>query len=109
MFILLVYKSIEEEDNHGDKGLNGSDNLQSKKCKLLRWFGKDDVVANGEIASTNPTDLVHHVPLGNECWRVWVTEVVDNVTLYRPTREHFLLEDALGSTIAWPLKYIKVD
>ncbi|XP_022884702.1 uncharacterized protein LOC111401263 isoform X2 [Olea europaea var. sylvestris] len=92
-----------------DGSLNGSNNLQNRKCKLLSWFEKADVVAKGEIASTNLSDLVHHVPLGNECWRVWVNEVIDNVSLYRPTRELFLLEDALGSTIEWPIRYIEVD
>ncbi|CAA2983783.1 Hypothetical predicted protein [Olea europaea subsp. europaea] len=60
-------KSDEQEDNSRDRSLNGLDNLQTKKCKLLYWFGKADIVAKGEIASTNPNDLVHHVPLGNEC------------------------------------------
>ncbi|XP_022884698.1 uncharacterized protein LOC111401263 isoform X1 [Olea europaea var. sylvestris] len=102
-------KSFEQEDNPRDGSLNGSNNLQNRKCKLLSWFEKADVVAKGEIASTNLSDLVHHVPLGNECWRVWVNEVIDNVSLYRPTRELFLLEDALGSTIEWPIRYIEVD
>ncbi|CAA2958052.1 Hypothetical predicted protein [Olea europaea subsp. europaea] len=102
-------KSVEQEDNPRDGSLNVSNNLQNRKCKLLSWFGKADGVAKGEIASTNPSDLVHHVPLGNECWRVWVNEVIENVSLYRPTRELFLLEDALGSTIAWPIRYIEVD
>ncbi|XP_022882264.1 uncharacterized protein LOC111399233 [Olea europaea var. sylvestris] len=60
-------KSTEQEDNSRGRSLNGLDNLQNKKCKLLSWFGKADIVAKGEIASTNPNDLVHHVPLGNEC------------------------------------------
>ncbi|XP_022899463.1 uncharacterized protein LOC111412794 [Olea europaea var. sylvestris] len=38
-------KSVEQEDNPRDGSLNGSNNLQNRKCKLLSWFGKADVVA----------------------------------------------------------------
>ncbi|KAJ6813290.1 uncharacterized protein M6B38_411370 [Iris pallida] len=74
---------------------------------MLNWMTGSEVVAIGDIASTNPNDLVHHVPLGHECYKLWVHEVTNfEVTLYRPTREFFLLHEALSSTVTWPIKYI---
>lgn len=46
------------------------------------------------------------LPLGDESWNIWVIEVIENVTLYRPTCGHFFLKDALASTITWPKKHI---
>ncbi|KAB2622492.1 hypothetical protein D8674_024674 [Pyrus ussuriensis x Pyrus communis] len=49
---------------------------QGTKCKLLNWTGTREVVALAEIASTNPQDLVHFVPLGPNHWKVWVLEIL---------------------------------
>ena len=52
---------------------------------------------------------MHHVPLGIDCWKVWVDEVKDlNVPLYRSTSEFSSLNEAVGSTVAWPKKFIKL-
>ncbi|XP_073122553.1 uncharacterized protein [Henckelia pumila] len=78
------------------------ENIPKKtKCKLLRWCG-DEVVAEGRIASTNPTVKVHHVPLGGSCWKVWIDRVLmEQVDLIRPNSEMIFLDDAVGNTIAW--------
>ncbi|KAI5351054.1 PREDICTED: En/Spm transposon [Prunus dulcis] len=87
-----------------------SANLQRKKCKLLHWTGSGEVVALVEISSTNTQDNVHFVPLGPDCWKVWVIEVlVGGQPLFRPTREFFLIEDVVLSTTAWPIKFISFD
>ena len=68
------------------------------------------MVAEGQISSTDPKSMVHHVPLGPGCWKVWVNHVeVNNVPLYRPNREMFVLEEALGNTVAWPSKFINLE
>ncbi|KAM1191166.1 hypothetical protein PS2_011501 [Malus domestica] len=83
--------------------------LRGSSCKLLNWLGNGQVVATGEIESTNPEAKVHHMVLGPDCWKVWVTVVrVENISLYRPTSEFRVLEDAISSTIAWPSKYVQV-
>ncbi|KAM1857600.1 hypothetical protein ACFX14_007691 [Malus domestica] len=83
--------------------------LRGSSCKLLNWLGNGQVVATGEIESTNPEAKVHHMVLGPNCWKVWVTVVrVENISLYRPTSEFRVLEDAVSSTIAWPSKYVRV-
>ncbi|KAJ6850201.1 uncharacterized protein M6B38_266345 [Iris pallida] len=90
-------------------GAKGS-NIENRMCKLLSWFAKDEVVvATAEIASTDPSALVHHVPLGHDCWKVWVRDVIDDIVLYRPTAEFGKLSCAEQSTIAWPIRYIKLD
>ncbi|RXH87465.1 hypothetical protein DVH24_034365 [Malus domestica] len=83
--------------------------LRGSSCKLLNWLGNGQVVATGEIESTNPEAKVHHMVLGLDCWKVWVTVVrVENISLYHPTSEFRVLEDAVSSTIAWPSKYVRV-
>ncbi|CAL5343171.1 unnamed protein product [Camellia sinensis] len=83
-----------------ETGNGGS--LENAKCKLLNWDGTKVVVAEGTIASTDSKALVHHVPLGPRCWKVWVNHVIVNAPLFRPNCEMFVLEDAIGSTVAWP-------
>ncbi|CAN6697936.1 unnamed protein product [Malus baccata var. baccata] len=74
---------------------------------LLNWLENGKVVATGEIESTNPEVKVHHMVLGPDCWKVWVTVVrVENMSLYRPTTDSVKL-DPNTSTIAWPSKYIQ--
>ncbi|KAM1212679.1 hypothetical protein TB1_004226 [Malus domestica] len=83
--------------------------LRGSSCKLLNWLGNGQVVATGEIESTNPEAKVHHMVLGPDCWKVWVTVVkVENISLYHPTSEFRVLEDDVSSTIAWPSKYVRV-
>ncbi|KAM1262647.1 hypothetical protein ACFX2G_028362 [Malus domestica] len=65
---------------------------------LLNWLRNGQVVAIREIESTNPEAKVHHMVLGPDCWKVWVTVVrVENMSLYRPTSEFCVLEDAISS------------
>ncbi|XP_075514193.1 uncharacterized protein LOC142549237 isoform X2 [Primulina tabacum] len=88
------------------KNVCHGDISENTKCKLLHWCG-DGVVAEGRIASTDPTVKVHHVPLGGSCWKVWVDRVlVEQVDLIRPNSEMIFLDDAVGSTVAWFSKFI---
>ncbi|CAL5418446.1 unnamed protein product [Camellia sinensis] len=79
---------------------NGGSNLDNTKCKLLNWDGTKAVIAEGTIALADSKQLVHHVPLGPECWKVWVKHIKVNAPLFRFNREMFVLEDAVGSTFA---------
>lgn len=88
-----------------------SSNLEYGRCQLLHWynFELEQVVAEGHIASTDPTVKVHHMPIGRDCWKVWVVEVLDEeLNLYRPTDEAERLCEALCNTVAWPKSCIKL-
>ena len=79
----------------------------SNKCKLLHWIGNEEVVAEAEIDCTDPKAFCHHMILGPYCWRVRVKKIlVSKVPLMRPTSDLHILEDARGTYIAWPSKYI---
>ncbi|CAL5331976.1 unnamed protein product [Camellia sinensis] len=52
-----------------ETGNGGS--MDNAKCKLLNWDGTKVVVAEGTIASTDSKALVHHVPLGPGCWKIF--------------------------------------
>ena len=65
------------------------------------------VVAEGTIASTDPTTMVHCVPLGEGAVKVWVDFVkVNDALLWRPTSECTCMEHAFGTTVAWPAAYV---
>ncbi|CAL5329754.1 unnamed protein product [Camellia sinensis] len=76
---------------------------------MLHWEGSNLVVAKGQIASRDPKSKVHHATLGPLCWKVWVNHVTVNVPLFRSTREMYDLQDAIGSTVAWPSQFIILD
>ncbi|KAL7244025.1 hypothetical protein ACSBR1_016280 [Camellia fascicularis] len=88
---------------------NGVSNLENVKCKLLHWEGTNLVVAEGQIASRDPKSKVYHVTLGPMCWKVWVNHVIVNVQGFRSTYEMYDLQDAIGTTIAWPGQFIHLD
>lgn len=65
--------------------------------------GKKRIVAEGRWASNNPEQKVHFVPLGNNAVRVWVDIVnVKDAAVWRPCSEIEVIEDAIGTSIAWP-------
>ncbi|KAK3229270.1 hypothetical protein Dsin_001151 [Dipteronia sinensis] len=77
------------------------------KCKLLHWIGSGQVVAEAKIDCTNPQAFVHHKLLGLDYWRVCVKKIMaSDVPLIRDTSELQILEDARGTYIASPSKYI---
>ena len=83
-------------------------NLANASCKLLHWVGTREVVANAQIESTDQQSLVHHQILGPDCYKVWVLKtLLPNVPVYRSFDVFSTLDDAKGSTIAWPHRYIK--
>ena len=75
----------------------------AKKSKLLDFSGSGKIVAEGRWSSSDPKQVVHFVPLGPNAMRVWVdTPKIPNAPLWRPTSELECIEDAIGTTIAWP-------
>ncbi|PRQ60904.1 putative transposase, Tnp1/En/Spm [Rosa chinensis] len=80
------------------------------KCKLLNWEGTSEVVARGHISDIHPESKVHGYKLGPNCYRIAIEEVVmPDVVFYRSQPEFVTMEDAPGSTVAWPIKYILCD
>ncbi|XP_073269827.1 uncharacterized protein [Primulina huaijiensis] len=106
MILAAAVISIVPKKVSNLKNVSHGDIPENTKCKLLHWCG-DGVVAEGRIASTDPTVKVYHVPLGGSCWKVWVDRVlVEQVDLIRPNSEMIFLDDAVGSTVAWFSKFI---
>ena len=73
----------------------------------MDWNGSDEIVAEGRWSSSDPTALVHHIPIGPNAARVSIDAVRNpNAFLWRPNSEMLHIEDAIGSTIAWPIDKI---
>ncbi|KAG7559032.1 putative transposase Ptta/En/Spm plant [Arabidopsis thaliana x Arabidopsis arenosa] len=83
--------------------LNPIVSKENKKCKLMDITGKKRVVAEGRWATNDPAQKVHFVPLGLDAVKVWVDIVkVSDALVWRPSEEIAIMEDALGTVIAWP-------
>ena len=66
--------------------------------------GRKLVVAEGRVHSTDPNQMVHFVRLGPNAARMWVDAVmVDDADIWRKPDEIESMEDAHGSSIAWPI------
>ncbi|KAK9090200.1 hypothetical protein Sjap_023377 [Stephania japonica] len=63
--ISQLTSSMSHRDDNG--------NLEGKPCKLLHWIASGEVVAYGEISSTDPSALVDDVPLGPDCYKALAT------------------------------------
>ncbi|KAH7839622.1 hypothetical protein Vadar_006403 [Vaccinium darrowii] len=76
-------------------------------CKLLHWTGTEEVVAEGRWSSSDPNEHAHHIPLGPSAMRVWVDVAKNGAAfLWRPTSDMETIEDAVGTTVAWPVDKI---
>ncbi|KAL5564188.1 hypothetical protein UlMin_027352 [Ulmus minor] len=76
---------------------------KNNACNLLDWTGSGEIVAEGRWSSSDPDCLVHHLHLGPHAMRVWVDVVKKpGVYLWRPTSDMATIEEAIGTTIAWP-------
>ncbi|CAL9013231.1 unnamed protein product, partial [Prunus brigantina] len=73
-----VNNNVQKSANEMSQSKQKENPAENAKCKLLNWIGTSEIVGIGEIASTDPNSLVHHVPLGHECWKVWVNDVMDD-------------------------------
>ncbi|PQM35599.1 uncharacterized protein Pyn_30389 [Prunus yedoensis var. nudiflora] len=85
----LVYKQSQLLQE-GSGTMQGNYQYENARCQLLNWyaFDEEEVIAEGKIASTDPRVRVHHMPLGRDCWKVWVEAIsVPNVNVYRATDE----------------------
>lgn len=70
---------------------------------MIGVHGVKEVIAEGRVSSSDPDVLVHFVRLGENAVKVWVDTIkVPTAPLWRPTSDFECIEDAIGSTIAWP-------
>ncbi|KAL6563268.1 hypothetical protein OROHE_005855 [Orobanche hederae] len=78
-----------------------------QRCMLLDWEGTNEIVARGKISAVDPTSRMHGYKLGPDCFRFDIEEPVNpRAEFYRSQPEFSAMEDAVGSTIMWPIKYI---
>ncbi|XP_022867287.1 uncharacterized protein LOC111387002 isoform X2 [Olea europaea var. sylvestris] len=58
--------ALEEKSQHESGIYRGIVHMENARCQLLYWyiFEEEEIVAEGRIASTDPSAKVHHVPIG---------------------------------------------
>ena len=72
---------------------------------MLDWA--DVIVAEGRWDSSDPKLNVHGKPLGPDFMRVWVdADIVPEYYLFRPNNAMLTIQEAVGSTFAWPSKKV---
>jgi len=70
---------------------------------LLDYKNERERVAEGRVCSSNPSDIVHHMPLGPNASKVWVEiSKIGDAAVWRPNSEIQTIPDAVGSIVAWP-------
>ena len=72
---------------------------------MLDWA--DVIVAEGRWDSSDPTVTIHGKPLGPDFMRVWVdVDILPESYLFRPNNAMLTIQEAVGSTVAWPSKKV---
>src|SRR3954463_10070223 len=80
------------------------------KCKLLDWFGGEDIVAEGELISKDPKELINLIPLGPNAMKIRVVRSTKpEAFLWRPTTNMSYIQHAEGETIAWPAERVIME
>lgn len=110
---IITSQACTPQSQQGSGTMQENAHYENARCYLLNWYSDDvdEIVVEGTIASTDPKAKVHHMPLGRDCWKVWVESIsdgMDEVTLYKVTDEAHIIVEALGSTVAWPKSCIKL-
>ena len=73
------------------------------------WKAQDELIAEGVLLSTDPTELVNQIPLGPNAAVVKVERVVmSDAFIRRPTTEVTKMGDAVDETIAWPIDKLRL-
>ncbi|KAF8107325.1 hypothetical protein N665_0123s0016 [Sinapis alba] len=73
------------------------------KCILLDCNNSGRKVAEGRVASTDPNELCHFVPLGPNESKVWIDVAkIGDAKVWRLNSEIEYISDAVGSVVAWP-------
>ncbi|CAE6128541.1 unnamed protein product [Arabidopsis arenosa] len=76
-------------------GSTGSKSVK-KKCILLDCKNSREKVAEGRVCPSNPSDTVHHMPLGANASKVWVeVSKVGDAAVWRPNSEIQTIADAV--------------
>ncbi|KAL0691096.1 hypothetical protein Bca4012_090775 [Brassica carinata] len=71
------------------------------KCTLLDCNNSGRKVAEGRVASTDPNELCHFVPLGPNASKVWIDVAkIGDAKVWRPNSEIEYISDAMGSVVA---------
>ena len=79
-----------------------------QKCTLLDCNNSGRKVAEGRVASTDPNELCHFVPLRPNASKVWIDVAkIGDAKVWRPNSEIEYISDAMGSVVAWPNDKIK--
>ncbi|KAG7559181.1 NAC domain [Arabidopsis thaliana x Arabidopsis arenosa] len=77
-------------------GSTGSKSVK-KKCILLDCKNSREKVAEGRVCPSNPSDTVHHMPLGANASKVWVeVSKVGDAAVWRPNSEIQTIADAVS-------------
>lgn len=77
---------------------------------MFDWCGKDEVVAEGRLHSSDPKELVNYIPLGPNVMIVWVdVPKCPEEFLWRPSLDMTFNKDAVNSTIAWPANKVVLE
>ncbi|XP_056852868.1 uncharacterized protein LOC108829682 [Raphanus sativus] len=80
-----------------------------QKCILFDCSNTGRKVAEGRVASTDPKELCHFVPLGPNASKVWVEVAkIGDAKVWRPNSEIEYISDAIGSVVAWPNDKLKL-
>lgn len=73
------------------------------------WKIEDELIAEGVLLTTEPTEMVNQIPLGPNAAVLRVELVFKpDAFIWRPTPEMIKMGDALHGTIAWPLDKVRL-
>ena len=77
---------------------------------MYDWSGTEEIVAEGRLHSTNPTELVNDLPLGPSAMAVWIDNPKNqDAYLWRPTVGLTRVGEANGKKVAWPESRVVVE
>ena len=77
------------------------------RIQIIAWTNDAEVIAEGYMVLTDPTEMVNNIHLGPNDAKVKIDKVINKEAyMWRPNEDMKVIGDALFAYVAWPVSKV---
>ncbi|KAL0656882.1 hypothetical protein Bca4012_077466 [Brassica carinata] len=105
-FDKLILDSIDSPTANKTDGSSATNALEDR-IQIIAWTNDAEVIAEGYMVLTDPTEMVNNIHLGPNDAKVKIDKVINKEAyMWRPNEDMKVIGDALFAYVAWPVSKI---
>ncbi|KAL0663169.1 hypothetical protein Bca4012_100006 [Brassica carinata] len=102
----LILDSMDSPTANKTDGSSATNALEDR-IQIIAWTNDAEVIAEGYMVSTDPTEMVNNIHLGPNAAKIKIDKVINkDAYLWRPNEEMKVIGDALFAYVAWPVSKV---